>query len=265
MRRSMILALVLGLALPALRLSADAVTLTDGTVLKGTAVKLDNGDVKVDTAAGTITVPKDKVASMISDAAAPQDAGMTDYERKVYEKRRKAGNEDGIPHSTTSDFHSSQVNFGLGYSALNSDILDRSGGKYGRNDLNGLAMQLQLLSSGETFGLEMFTAFTVGQTSLSRLDLGINPRVQLPMPLGGGKFLVPHASIGPVVSAIFIPSTTDWAVGGNVNVGLDFQSGPVVVSAAGRYIMAWDTANTFNPDYRNVSSITPMLSVGYAF
>lgn len=266
MKRIFTLACILAAASLAV---ADTVTLTDGSALKGQVTELSDGSYKVQTAAGTLVVAADKVQSVVRDSAAGTD-GMTDYERKVYAKRAAAGNDDGIPHAKL--INDQQISLGMGYAFLNSDILEKpknadGTNKYAKDDLNGLSLLLQLNAApNQTLGFEEWVGYTIGTSGkLSRLDIGVNPRIQTPLDLRNGNFIIPHFSLGPTVSGVFMDDRSDWGVGGNVAVGIDFQVSHMIMTLQGRYMMVWDTASGFDKDYRNISAFMPTVNVGYAF
>jgi hypothetical protein len=288
--------LVLGMLVFSLGLRADVVTLTDGSSLKGPVTRLDNGDLKVSTGAGDITVPKDKIASVVSDGPAPSPAATeSPYVKDVEARRQKYGNDDGLPHSML--INGMQLAFNVGEIFYTGDAFDSSAlVKGGLNkvlntsDLNGLNFGGSLVDNfTDTVGWELWAGYSLANkdfampgatvnssVAVDRLDLGLSPRIQMLIPLGGqDNFLMPHLSVGPVVTLVNVSSNivggtlsaplsgSGTGLGAAFDAGVDLDLGAALISAKLRYVVSYDTGSSFNST--NLSAFIPSIGLGWVF
>lgn len=285
--------LLLALAFAAGALHADTVKLSDGSSLSGQVTQLDNGDVTVVTGAGTMTVPKDKVAAIVSDgsAAAPAEH-RNEYVEKVLERRRAYGNEDGLPR--TENLQQQQILFTVGQLSNVGDaflVKDPTTGAtlLSAADLAGLSFGIAFARSYtdhialEAWGDYSAAAkdFTVSGTGnsykLQRYNIGIGPKVQFASRVGrveSGMVLIPSIGLTPVWSGANGEITSSVAgstaqtfnsssIGASLNGGLDFQFGGALLSVKVRYLLTADV--TGNLKSNNTSALLPQIGAGFAF
>lgn len=283
-----ILALSAILAAPAF---ADVVKLTDGSSLTGPVTQLDNGDVKVATGAGEITVAKDKIASIITEGS-PSSGGAgssNEYVEKVLERRRAYGNEDGIPRSV--NLQGNQLLFTVGQ-------LMNVGDAFLVKDAAGVTLLSAADLAGTSFGLAYALSFsdhvaleywgdysyvskdysvagTGANLKLQRYNVGIGPKVQFASRVGrveSGMVLIPSIGLTPVWSGALGESkfgtsaaTTfnSSSIGASVNGGLDFQFGGALLSLKVRYLLTNDV--TGNLKSNNTSALLPQVGAGFSF
>jgi hypothetical protein len=251
---------LLALSCLASGLRADSLTLTDGSVLKGKVIQKADGNYVVETAAGPMEVAKDKVTRSVADGAAPSD-GLSDYERKVYEKRRKAGNDDGIARLTLTD--NKQMMFHMGYHMMTGDALANKPG-YQSNDLSGIAIQAEITNTiRDYFAWERWVAFSLGN-SMNRFDVGVTPRLQAAIHAGDGLTFVPYFGIGPAFTAVGSQAGSALCLGGAADLGIDVRMGKAIVGLKARYLAVSDLKGDLASG-RNYSGFLPTLGVGLAF
>lgn len=273
---------------------ADTVRLNDGSSLTGTVTQLANGDYKVVTGAGEMTVEKSKVASVVSEgsaAAAPSYSGDA-YIKKVEERRNAYGNEDGIPRSV--NLQSSQLLFTVGQLNNVGDafvVKDPTTGNtlLSAADLAGLSYGLAgAYSYTDHIALEYWGDFsyvskdytvagTTNNLKLTRYNAGLGPKVQFATRVGrveSGMVLIPSIGLTPVWSGAQGTASSSAAgssstsfnsssLGASLNGGLDFQFGGALLSAKVRYLMTSDV--TGNLKSNNTSALLPQIGVGFSF
>ncbi len=270
---------------------ADVVKLTDGSSLSGTVTELENGDVKVATGAGELTVAKDKIASIVTEGSSSSAAagGSNEYVDKVLERRRAYGNEDGIPRSV--NLQGNQLLFTVGQ-------LMNVGDAFLVKDAAGATLLSAADLAGTSFGLAYATSFTdhialeywgdysyvskdysvsgsSANLKLQRYNAGIGPKVQFATRVGrveSGMVLIPSIGLTPVWSgangeskAGNGPATTfnSSSIGASVNGGLDFQFGGALLSLKVRYLLTNDV--TGNLKSNNTSALLPQVGAGFSF
>jgi hypothetical protein len=279
MRSSLILALALGLLSP--QLHADTVRLTDGSSLSGTVTELDNGDLKVVTGAGEMTVARAKVAAMVKDGSA--GAGhRNEYVEGVLERRRAYGNEDGVPRAVNLQGNQlmltlGQLNYtGDAFSTLSSDL---SGISYGLAYARSFTDMVAIEYWGDySYASKDYTV--AGNTTtlkLQRYNLGLGPKVQKAMRVGrveSGMVLIPNVGLSAVwssanASASGVATTTtefnSSSFGAAISGGLDFQFGGALISAKVRYLLTTDVTGNSSLKSSNTSALIPQVGVGFSF
>jgi hypothetical protein len=274
---------------------ADTVRLTDGTSLTGAVTQQPNGDYKVVTGAGEMTVAKDKVASVVAESSTPaaETHSGDAYIKKVEERRNAYGNEDGIPRSV--NLYGKQLMFTIGQLNNVGDafvVKDPTTGDtlLSAADLAGLSYGLAgAYSYTDYIALEYWGDFsyvskdyTVSGVSnnlkLTRYNVGIGPKVQFATRVGrveSGMTLIPSIGLTPVWSSAYGTASTgsgygagstsfnSSSLGASLNGGVDFQFGGAVLSAKVRYLMTADV--TGNLKSSNTSALLPQLGVGFNF
>lgn len=266
-------------------LAADSVRLTDGSSLSGKVKQLDNGDVIVSTGAGDVTVPKAKIATLITEGngAAAQEGDMT-YVNEVLRRRKKYGNEDGIPR--TENLQKSQLLVSVGVLNYTGDaflapglsLSDLGGLSYGLAYTHGFTDYVALEAWGDFNGVikDYNWSGSSATIALRRFDVGIGPKVQKAIALGEPEqslVLIPSIGISPTWSSAEgyfktagIENTFySSSIGASINTGLDLQFGGALLSAKLRYIMSSDV--TADPSFksRNTSAWMPQIGVGFSF
>jgi hypothetical protein len=266
------------------RAQADTVKLTDGSSLSGTVVQQANGDYKVTTGAGEMTVEKAKVASVVSEssaAAAPTYSGDA-YIKKVQERREAYGNDDGIPHSV--NLQSNQLSLTLGQLNYTGDAFTSTS-----SDLSGISYGLAYAHSYTDFiALELWGDYSyaskdytvAGSTTtlkLNRFNIGVGPKVQRAVQIGrveSGMVLLPNVSLSAVYSGAAAtasgtagPDTTfnSSSFGGALGGGLDFQFGGAVIGVKARYLLTTDVSNQASLKSSNTSAFIPQVTVGFNY
>jgi hypothetical protein len=282
------MAIGFGLAVGAVPAWAGVVTMTDGSSLTGDLKQQANGDVVVATGAGEITVAKDKIRSIITDAsatAAPANAGVDNsYIENVEKRRAKYGNQDGLPHTQNLQQDQVFVTVGqLGYTGDAFLVKDSTGATVlSDSDLAGLSYGLGYAHSyTDWVALEVWGDYSTvskdfsldgSSTSLSlqRFDLGIGPKVQRAFALGGPEqslSLIPSIGVTPLWSSATGSSGKESfnssSVGASLNVGLDFQFGGALIGVKYRYLVSSDVTGSLRTN--NTSAGLPQLVVGFAF
>jgi hypothetical protein len=271
--KALILALGLSTVLAA-GLQAGSVRLTDGSSVSGEVTELDNGDVRVKTGAGDITVPKAKVAAVVKEGSATESNGGYDnsYVEGVLARRAKHGNEDGIPRTgnlqqTQWLFTVGQLNYtGDAFSATGSNL---SGISYGMAYANSFTDYIAMEAWGDySFASKDLGAGTT--LTLNRFNVGIGPKVQKAIHMGGPEqtlVLIPSIGISPVYSSAVGSaggaSFNSSSFGASANAGLDFQFGGALVSAKARYLVSTDVSGSLKNT--NTSAFLPQLGVGFSF
>jgi hypothetical protein len=277
--------LVLAMAFGRLAL-ADAVTLTDGSVLKGKVTEQADGGVVVATAAGDIRVPKEKIASVTSENLPRQ----TTYGSALDERRARYGNDDGIPHE--KQVLSSQLLFTLGEMLYSGDALNTGGGTFSTSDFNGMNVGFILVDSWhDNVGVEIWGGWSpaskqvkqagapdYSNVSVQRLDLGFSPRLQVLVPLGEQDFFItPHVGLGPVISFLSLDSRlvdpsgnvthplqgSAYGLGGAFHAGVDLQMAHATLSLKLRYLLSFAPGGVLTTS--NIAAIEPMMGFGWAF
>lgn len=264
---------------------AGTVTLTDGSSLSGEVNELANGDVVVSTGAGEITVAKAKIRSVIKEGS-PTTAPAVDnsYVEGVEARRAKYGNKDGLPH--TQNLQQDQLAVTVGQLIYTGDAYSPTG-----SNLSGISYGLGYAHSFTDYvALEVWgdysnasadinlniPSITNSKVSLQRYNIGVGPKVQKAIALGGPEqalSLIPSIGITPVWSS----ATGSWSSGGtstsfsssslgaSLNVGLDFQFGGALIGAKYRYLMSTQMSGDSSIKSTNTSAGLPQLSVGFAF
>jgi hypothetical protein len=265
--------LLLALALATGPLHADTVKLSDGSSLSGQVTELDNGDLKVVTGAGEMTVPKAKVSAIVKDGSAAAGEHKNEYVEKVLERRRAYGNEDGIPRSV--NLQSNQLMLTLGqlnyvgdaYSTLSSDL---AGLSYGLAWAHSYTDFVALEAWGDySFVSKDVSGVTV---QLQRYNIGVGPKIQKAIQVGrveSGMVLLPNISLTAVYSAANASATgtsfSSSSVGGAASAGLDFQFGGAVIGVKARYLLTTDVSNQASLKSSNTSAFIPQVGVGFNF
>jgi hypothetical protein len=265
--------------LAAAHAQADTVRLTDGTSLTGAVTQQPNGDYKVVTGAGEMTVAKDKVASVVAEssaAAAPTYSGDA-YIKKVEERRNAYGNEDGIPRSVNLQSNQLMLTVGqLNYTgdAFTSTSSDLSGISYGL----AYARSFTDYAAIEYWGDYSYASkdYTVsGSTTtikLQRYNLGLGPKIQKAVQVGrveSGMVLLPNIGLSAVWSsanASSSPASTTYnssSLGAALSGGLDFQFGGALLAVKARYLMTTDVTGALKSN--NTSAFIPQVGVGFSF
>jgi hypothetical protein len=272
---------------------AEAVTLKDGTVLKGKVTTEANGDYSVATAAGDIMVSKDKVASVMTEGPAegtePALRTKTMYGEELEARRRKYGNEDGLHHESL--LAGSQLFFTLGETMYNGDALDTSG-SFKTSDFNGINIGFTLVNDWmDNVGVELWGGYSPStkkatltgapresHLDVNRLDLGFSPRLQALIPLGEqGFFVTPHIGLGPMATLLLVSSTvvdsagaethpfdgSALGLGAAIHAGVDVQLGLAVFSAKVRYMLSYVPTGSLNTN--NLGGLVPEAGFGWAF
>lgn len=272
--------------------AAEAVTLTDGSVLKGKVTTEANGDLTVATAAGEVHVARDKVVSVMSEGAAPSSPALktkTAYGEELEARRRKYGNEDGIHHERL--LAGSQFFFTLGETLYNGDALDASG-TFKTSDFNGINLGVTLVNNWlDNVGVELWGGYSPSgkkatlpgapaesHLDVQRLDFGLSPRLQMLVPIGDeGMFVTPHIGLGPVASYVNVTSQVVDAsgkvshplegsalgIGAAFHAGVDLQMGAAVFSAKVRYLLSYAPGGVLNTS--NIGTLVPSAGFGWAF
>jgi hypothetical protein len=282
MRSSLILFLALGLLGP--QLNADTVRLSDGSSLSGTVTELDNGDLKVVTGAGEMTVAKAQVAAVVKDGSA--GAGhRNEYVEGVLERRRAYGNEDGIPRAV--NLQGNQLLFTVGQLMNVGDaflVKDPGTGAtlLSAADIAGLSFGAAWAYSYTDFiALELWgdysgaaKDYTVGGVmqdfKLQRYNVGLGPKVQFATRVGrveSGMVIIPNFGLSPVWSGANGSSGgtsfNSSSIGAAISAGLDFQFGGALLAVKGRYLLTSDV--TGNLKNNNTSAFLPQVGVGFSF
>lgn len=264
--------------------SADVVKLTDGSSLTGSVTQLDNGDVKVATGAGELTVAKDKIAAIVTEGSASSAAagGSNEYVEKVLERRRAYGNEDGIPRSVNLQANQLMLTIGqLNYTgdAFGATASELSGISYGlaysRSFTDMVAM--------EYWGDFSYASkdYTVGGSTttlkLQRYNAALGPKIQKAIQLGrveSGMVLLPNIGLSAVYSGATASASGTGASGTSFNssslgaalsAGLDFQFGGALLAFKARYLLTTDVSGTAGLKSTNTSAFLPQVGVGFSF
>jgi hypothetical protein len=283
------LSLLLPFLFASLSAGAAMVTLNDGSSLSGELKEQANGDVIVGTGAGEITVSKDKIKSIMKDgtpSSAPE--GDMSYVNKVLERRKKFGNDDGIPR--TENIHQQQIQFTVGQLMNVGDaflVKDSAGATIlNAADISGLSFGLSWAHSYTDYvALEVWGDYSgvakdfslLGASSsykLQRYDVALGPKVQFAKHLGaveGGMEIIPNVSLSPMWSGANGSVSNDAgstsfnssSIGAALSAGLDLQFGGALVSVKGRYLMTADVTGSLKNS--NTSAFLPQLGVGWAF
>jgi hypothetical protein len=277
----------LGLTLSAGGAWAGVVTMTDGSSLTGDLKEQANGDIVVATGAGEITVAKEKIRSVIQDAnaiAAPATGVDNSYIENVEKRRAKYGNQDGLPHTQNLQQDQLFVTAGqLNYTGDAFLVKDSTGATVlSDSDLAGLSYGLGYAHSyTDWVALEIWgdyssvsKDYTLNSSStslrLQRFNLGIGPKVQKAIALGGPEqalSLIPSLGLTPIWSSATgsngNESFNSSSVGASFNVGLDLQFGGALIGLKYRYLVSSDVTGSLKSN--NTSAGLPQLAVGYAF
>lgn len=251
---------------------ADVVKLTDGSSLSGTVTELENGDVKVATGAGELTVAKDKIASIVTEGSSSSAAagGSNDYVEKVLERRRAYGNEDGIPR--TENLQQDQLLLTLGQLNYTGDAFTATSG-----DLSGISYGLAWAHSFTDFAaLEAWGDYSYASKSLpgvtmklQRYNIGLGPKVQYATRLGRVErsvVLIPNVGLSAVWSQVNGEAGgtfSSGSIGGAISGGLDLQFGGALIALKARYLLTTDVTNTGGA--KNTSAFIPQVGVGFSF
>lgn len=277
--------MILGLGLASAALQAATVTLTDGSSLTGDIKEQANGDVVVATGAGEITVAKDKIRSVIKDGSASSAAvgaasGVDNsYVEGVEARRAKYGNKDGLPHTQNLQQDQlavtvGQLNYtGDAYSSLSSDL---AGISYGLTYAHSFTDWVALEVWGDYSYVSKDIPITPGTNAtlkLQRYNIGIGPKVQKAIALGGPEqsiTLIPSIGLTPAWSSVNAgvdggTSINSSSLGASLNVGLDFQFGGALIGAKYRYLVSTDVSGTSGLKSSNTSAGIPELAVGFSF
>jgi hypothetical protein len=257
---------------------AALVTLTDGSSVNGELKELENGDLEVTTGAGVLKIEKSKIRSVVKDGSPATTEGDMTYVNKVLERRKKFGNDDGLPR--TSLIQSRQIAFSLGYLNWIGDGL-AFGPTGSSSDFNTVTYGLGISNSfNDLVGWELWGDYGIGEKNygtpgagritVQRSDISFMPRLQRAINLGSPEapvMLIPHLGIGPVYSYISTLAPGAFvggsAVGGAASAGLDLQFGPALIGLKYRHLLSFDTSGSLNS--RNVAAGLPQLSMGWAF
>lgn len=262
---------------------AEAVKLTDGTSITGKVTQLDNGDVKVATGAGEITVAKDKIASVVTDSSASsaptEGNGTTKYIEAVKERRAAYGNEDGLPRSVNLQKNQLMLTLGmLNYTgdAFTATSNQMSGISYGLAYARSFTDMAAIEYWGDySYATKDYTVASVNNTiKLQRYNLGIGPKVQKAIQIGrveSGLVLIPNISLSAVYSSanasssLINTSFNSNSLGGALGAGLDFQFGGALISAKVRYLITTDITGSADLHSTNTSAVLPQIGVGFSF
>lgn len=256
---------------------ADTVKLSDGSSLSGTVTELDNGDLKVATGAGDLTVAKDKVSAVIKDGSPATAEHRNAYVEKVLERRRAYGNDDGLPHNVNLQANQLMLTIGqLNYigDAFSSTSSDLAGLSYGL----AYARSFSDYAAIEYWGDYSYASkdYSVsGSTTtlkLQRYNLGIGPKIQKAVQIGrveSGMVLIPNIGL----SAVWSSANGDTGAGGTsfnssslgaaLSGGLDFQFGGALIAVKARYLMTTDVSGSLKSN--NTSAFIPQVGVGFSF
>jgi hypothetical protein len=261
---------------------ADTVQLTDGSSLSGSVTTLDNGDLKVVTGAGELTVEKSKVRAIVADGNAAGAEHRNEYVEKVLERRRAYGNEDGIPRS--ENLQSNQLMLTLGQLNYTGDAFTSTS-----SDLSGISYGLAYARSFTDFvAMEYWGDYSyaskdytvAGSTTtlkLQRYNLGVGPKIQKAMRVGrveSGMVLIPNIGLSAVWSSAnasasgAATTTSDFnssSLGAAIGGGLDFQFGGALISAKVRYLLTTDVTGNSALKSSNTSALIPQVGVGFSF
>jgi hypothetical protein len=285
--------IILSLIFAASLARAGVVTMTDGSSLSGELTDQADGSVKVKTAAGEITVAKDKIRSVIKDSAQSAPGGESQYVKDVKARREKYGNEDGIPRGSL--VLSRQVAFTVGQLNYIGDALNIKDPSSGlllatTSEFSGLHYGLSLDSSfNDISGWEIWGGYSQGEKGFSwagssakvnaqRVDAAFGIKVQKAMALGEVEqnfHFIPSLGLGPVFSyttvgtyaasgsTLVARQVSSSAIGLALTLGGDLQFGSALIGAKVRYLMSSDVSGGLNSS--NLSALLPQLSVGLAF
>jgi hypothetical protein len=105
---------------------------------------------------------------------------------------------------------------------------------------------------------------------LSRFNVGIGPKIQKAIALGGPEqslVLIPNISLTPAwSSATGSAGSTSFnssSFGASLNGGLDFQFGGALIFAKARYLVSTDVTGSLKSS--NTSAFLPQFGVGFSF